>query len=175
MGERGSGTDRDRRAEVTEFPASGGFRLSTEPQQEAAKARPSQVHWRWVSEHKFDVGRPGRPTARFDGDGMTGPSPVDGLLASLASCTAVDVVDILAKRRTPVESLEIDVVAKRVDTIPRRLEHVMLTYRIGGTGIERVHAERAVELAVTKYCSVRDSIRPDVPVEWTIELTSETT
>ncbi len=160
---------------MTEYPTSGGFRASIEPQEAPGKGRPSQVHLKWVSEHKFDVGRPGRPAVLFDGDGMAGPSPVDGLLASLASCTAVDVVDILAKRRTPVESLEIDVVAKRVDTIPRRLEHVMLHYRIGGAGIERVHAERAVELAVTKYCSVRDSLRPDVPVEWTIELSSETT
>jgi len=160
---------------VTEYPKSGGFRVSIDPQQEAlTKGRPSEVHLNWVSEHNFDVGRPGRPAVRFDGDGVTGPSPVDGLIGSLAACTAVDVVDILAKRRTPVESLEIDVVAKRVDTIPRRLEHVMLTYRIGGAGIERVHAERAVELAVTKYCSVRDSLRPDVPVEWTIELASET-
>jgi putative redox protein len=174
MGQRCSSPNREGWPEVTDFPASGGFRLSTEPQQETGKGRPSEVHLKWLSEHKFDVGRPGRPTARFDGDGMTGPSPVDGLLASLASCTAVDVVDILAKRRTPVELLEIDVVAKRVDTIPRRLEHVMLTYRIGGAGIERVHAERAVELAVTKYCSVRSSLRPDVPVEWTIELASET-
>jgi len=68
---------------------------------------------KWVGAHNFDAGRPGRPTARFDGDGQSGPSPVDGLLAALGTCTAVDVVDILAKRRTPVESLEIEVVAKR--------------------------------------------------------------
>jgi putative redox protein len=133
-----------------------------------------RVNVKWVGEHNFDAGRPGRPTARFDGDGVTGPSPVDGLLASLATCTLVDVVDILAKRRTPVASLEMEVVAERVDTVPRRLKHVTLNYRIDGAGIERVHAERAVELAVTKYCSVRDSLRPDVPVEWTIELPSET-
>jgi putative redox protein len=48
-----------------------------------------------------------------------------------------------------------------------------LIYRIGGAGIERIHAERAVQLAVEKYCSVRDSIRPDVPVEWKVELISE--
>lgn len=132
-----------------------------------------RVNAKWVGEHNFDAGRHGRPTARFDGDGRTGPSPVDGLLASLATCTATDVVDILAKRQTPVESLDVDVVAERVDTVPRRLKHVMLNFQIGGAGIERVHAERAVELAVTKYCSVRDSLRPDVPVEWTIELASE--
>ena len=136
-------------------------------------SEPSRVSVRWVGEHKFDAGRPGRPTARFDGDGLAGPSSVDGLLASLATCSAVDVVDILAKRQTPVESLGIDVVAERVDTIPRRLKHVMLNFRIGGAGIERVHAERAVQLAVTKYCSVRDSLRPDVPVEWTIEIDQE--
>jgi len=50
---------------------------------------------------------------------------------------------------------------------------VTLNFRIAGAGIERVHAERAVELAVTKYCSVGASLRPDVPVEWTIALASE--
>ena len=134
---------------------------------------PQRVNVTWVGEHRFDAGRPGKPTVRLDGDGLTGPSPVDALLASLAACSAVDVVDILAKRRTPVESLEVQVVAERVDTIPRRLKHVALNFRIGGTGIERVHAERAVELSITKYCSVGDSLRPDVPVEWTIELASE--
>src|SRR5688572_13201280 len=95
MGQRGSRADRERRSEVTGSAPSGAFRAATDPLQEAAgKGKPSQVQLKWVSEHKFDVGRPGRPPARFDGDGMTGPSPVDGLLASLASCTAVDVVEI---------------------------------------------------------------------------------
>jgi putative redox protein len=134
---------------------------------------PALVNVKWVGNHEFDAGHPGRPTVHFDGDGVTGPSSVDGLLASLAACSAYDVLDILAKRRTPVESLEVGVVAERVDTIPRRLKHVTLNFRIGGAGIERVHAERAVELAVTKYCSVRDSLRPDVPVEWTVAIDQE--
>ncbi|HEY4953406.1 MAG TPA: OsmC family protein [Gemmatimonadaceae bacterium] len=136
---------------------------------------PSRVDVKWVGEHVFDFRRKGRPSARLDGDGITAPSSVDGLLGALGSCVAYDVLDILAKRRTPVESLEVEVVARRVETIPRHLEHVTLNFRIAGTGIERIHAERAVELAVTKYCSVRSSLRPDVPVKWTIALASETT
>jgi len=136
-------------------------------------SEPSLVNVKWAGDHKFDAGREGRPAVRLDSDGTTGPSPVDGLLGALAACVGVDVVDILAKRRTPVESLDVEVVGQRVDSIPRRLEHVTLNFRIGGTGIERIHAERAVELAVTKYCSVRDSLRPDVPVEWTVALESE--
>jgi len=137
-------------------------------------SEPSRVNVKWAGDQLYDFGRPDRPTARLDGNGATAPSPVDALLGALGSCTAYDVVEILAKRRTPVESLEVEVVAKRVETVPRHLEHVTLNYRISGAGIERVHAERAVELAITKYCSVRSSLRPDVPVEWTIELTSET-
>jgi len=123
-------------------------------------SEPYSLDVKWVGEHKFDAGRPGKPTMRIDGDGRTAPSSVDALIASLATCSAYDVIDILAKRRTPVESLEIEVVTERVDTIPR----------IAGAGIEKIQAERAIELAVTKYCSVGSSLRPDVPVDWTVTI-----
>jgi putative redox protein len=80
------------------------------------------------------------------------------------------VVEILAKRRTPVETLEIETVGKRVETTPRRLEHVVLKFKIAGKGIERVHAERAIELAVNKYCSVGASLDPGIKVEWELAL-----
>jgi putative redox protein len=149
MGKCGSRADREGRAEVSE---------------------PYSLDVKWVGEHKFDAGRPGKPTMRIDGDGRAAPSSVDALIASLATCSAYDVIDILAKRRTPVESLEIEVMTERVDTIPRHLKHVTLNYRIGGGGIEREHAERAIELAVTKYCSVGASLRSDIKVEWTLEI-----
>jgi len=106
----------------------------------------------------------------LDTSAKTGPSPVDALLCALASCTAADVVDILVKRRTPVESLTIDVQAERVDGIPKRLARATLNFAITGAEIERIHAERAIDLAVNKYCSVRDSLRTDVPVDWTLTL-----
>jgi putative redox protein len=134
---------------------------------------PAIVRVEWSGDHRFSAGKSGRPSIVIDGDGQAGPSPFDTLLASLGTCVSVDVADILAKRRTPVSTLVIDVVGRRVDTVPRRLEHVMLNFSIAGGGIERVHAERAVELAVRKYCSVRDSLRSDVPVEWTIDLAGE--
>ena len=134
---------------------------------------PNRVHVAWAGGQRFDAGRPGGPTARIDGTGATGQSPVDALLASLAACTGIDVVEILAKRRTPVERVEVSVTGTRVTTTPRRLEHVLLEFDVGGAGIERVHAERAVELAITKYCSVRDSLAPDVEIEWTMALNGE--
>jgi putative redox protein len=127
----------------------------------------------WAGEHRFDAGRPGGPTLRLDGTGATAQSPVDAVLSGLAACTGIDVVDILAKRRTPVERFGINVTGTRVTTIPRRIEHILLEYDIAGAGIERTHAERAVELAITKYCSVRESLAPDIEIEWTVVLNGE--
>jgi putative redox protein len=143
-----------------------------QPAKPAASAPkpPSRVHVKWTGGHQFDTGRHGGPVARLDGSAKTGQSPPEALLSALASCSAVDVVDILAKRRTPVSSLEVDVIGERVDAIPRRFKHITLGFRISGDGIDRAQAERAISLAVTKYCSVRDSLREDIAVDWTLDL-----
>ncbi len=158
MGERGSGSDRKGTGEVT-----AGAPAKT-------AAPPSRIHVAWVGGHRFDAGRPNGPTARIDGEGETGQSPPEALLSALATCVSYDVIDILAKQRTPIESLEIDVVGERVDTIPRRYRHITLNFRIGGAGIEEGQAQRAIELAATKYCSVRDSLRADIQIDWTVQL-----
>jgi putative redox protein len=131
---------------------------------------PSRVHVRWAGDQRFEAGRANAPTAVIDGNGKTGQSPPEALLSALASCVSVDVVAIMAKRRTPVESLEVDVVGERVDTTPRRFKHITLNFHIAGKGIEKDQVLRAIELAATKYCSVRDSLRGDIPVAWTVEL-----
>jgi putative redox protein len=134
---------------------------------------PSRVHVRWKGEQRFEAGRPNGPTAVIDGNGKVAQSPPEALLSALASCVSVDVVAILAKRRTPVESLEIDVVGERVDTTPRRYRHITLNFRIAGKGIEKDLALHAIELAATKYCSVRDSLRSDIGINWTVDVRGE--
>ena len=131
---------------------------------------PNHVVVSWSGEHRFEAGRPGGPAVPIDGDGKLAPSPVDILLSALAACSAVDVVDILQKRRTPPERLEVSVLGHRVETVPRRLRHVELEFRIDGAGVERAHAERAIDLAITKYCSVRDSLAVDIRIDWTLVL-----
>ena len=133
----------------------------------------STIQLEWKGDRRFDTGRPGGPTLRLDGDGITGQSPVDGLMSALAACTAVDVVDILAKRRTPLSSLTIDAVGTRAQTVPKRIVAVQLTFNVNGDGVERAHAERAVELAITKYCSVRDSLDPALPIHYSVVLNGD--
>jgi putative redox protein len=133
---------------------------------------PARVVATWNGDQRFDAGLPGKEAFRMDGRRETGPSPVDALLCALASCTGIDVAEILAKRRTPVETMSINVTGERATTVPARVTSILLEFVIRGAGIERVHAERAIELAITKYCSVRDTLDANMPVTWTLDLSA---
>jgi putative redox protein len=129
-------------------------------------AAPTRVRLTWAGEQRFDSGRPDGPTARIDASAETAQGPIDALLTSLAACSATDVIEILAKGRTPAQSLAVDVVGERVETTPRRFRRIALHYTIGGDGIAEPQAARAIELALTKYCSVRACLDPAIAVEF---------
>ncbi|HEX2778835.1 MAG TPA: OsmC family protein [Gemmatimonadaceae bacterium] len=135
--------------------------------------RVSRVQVAWRGGQRFDGGRPGGPTLRLDGTGETGQSPVDALLSALASCVSIDVVEILAKRRTPAERVEIAVEGERASTTPKRITAIALTFEIDGAGIDREQAARAIDLSITRYCSVRDSLARDIPIVWNLVLNGE--
>jgi len=128
------------------------------------------VNVKWLGESRFEAGREGGPQAQIDGDGRVAPSPFDALLAAIATCSSVDIVTILGKQRTPAQALAVRVDATRAAGTPRRLVGAVLHFTVHARGATRAAVERAVDLSVTKYCSVRSSLAGDVPVTWTIEL-----
>jgi len=139
----------------------------------ATAQRPNVVHVAWNGGHRFDAGRPNGPTLRLDGSGETGQSPVDVVMSGLASCISIDVVDIMAKRKTPASRLEVTVSGQRADVIPRRLTAVHLDFALDGEGIDRDQAMRAVDLGLNKYCSVRDSLARDIIFTWSLTVNGE--
>ena len=145
----------------------------TREYQAQGKKRVNHIVARWSEGEAFDVGQPGQPTVRIDGMRKTGPGPVDMLLSALATCSSIDVVSILAKRRMPIAALEIDVRGERATTVPAKLTSIAMIYRITGDGIDRESAQLAIDLALNKYCSVRDSLDPAIPIEWTLVLNEE--
>lgn len=147
--------------------------LGSTPPAAGAPKPPNRVHVTWNGGQRFETGRPAGPVARIDGTGETAQSPVDMLLSALASCVSIDVVMILAKRRTPASRLEVGVTGRRTDTTPRRLLAVDLAFTIDGDGIDRTQAVRAIDLSLNKYCSVHDSLASDIAYTWSLALNGE--
>jgi putative redox protein len=111
--------------------------------------------------HVFESGPVGR-THLIDADSKIAPGPVETLLGAILTCSGTDVIDILAKGRTPVRRFEASVTAHRRAEHPRRLMRIELEYHIDGEGIDEEQAERAIELGFEKYCTVAASLGSDI-------------
>jgi putative redox protein len=127
----------------------------------------------WLGAQAFNAGNEGRQHRIEAGGKGPAPGPVEALLNAIATCSALDIIDIIAKRRTPVEKMSIGVVGERRTEHPRRLMKLSIEYRIDGAGIERDQAERAMQLSFERYCSVSGSLAPDIVVETSLTLNGE--
>ena len=129
-----------------------------------------RVEARWEGGLRFEaVGKAGVAVV-VDGDSLAGPSPVETLAISLASCMAADVVDILGKMRVPVEGLRVELEGDRAPEPPRRYTAIRLLYRVAGIPeSDGDKLDRAVELSREKYCSVLHTLDPSLDVSIRVE------
>ena len=102
----------------------------------------------------------------IDGEDVAlGVRPMEALLAALGTCTAFEVISILAKRRTPVESYRIELEGERAEEHPRRYTRILVRHLLSGEGITQGSLERAVTLSHEKYCSVAASLNSEIESE----------
>lgn len=108
----------------------------------------------------------GSPDIGGEGRGMR---PTEVLLAALASCAAMDVVHILRKQRQGLQQLSIAIEGERVDATPAPFKTIKLVFEAQGE-VDDHKLQRAVQLAVEKYCSVRASMDPAIEITWEARL-----
>ena len=98
------------------------------------------------------------------------PSPVEILLVALGSCSAVDVVSILTKKRQEVTNYVVEVTGQRRDEYPRSYTSMNVHHILTGRGLTKKAVSQAIELSETKYCSVAATLRPKVEIQSTFEI-----
>lgn len=107
------------------------------------------------------------------GPAVLDPSPVQALLAAAGACSAMDVIDILRKKRQAVTGYEIEVEGDRREEYPRAFTHLRIVHKFRGRGLSEKAVEEAVRLSEDKYCTVIASLRPTVIVSSRFEIRSE--
>jgi putative redox protein len=91
--------------------------------------------------------------------GPTGASPMEALAMAAGACTAMDVIDILRKKRQDVASFEVNVLGTRATEHPMVFTELDLEYVVAGRNLDPRAVERAIDLSLTKYCSVNISLK----------------
>lgn len=127
------------------------------------------AHAEWKHDEVFLGKTEDGKSVTIDGDSahIHGPSPLQLVLMALCSCTSVDVVNILKKKRQDLTALRVTAHATQAETSPRVFTHIKLTYAVRGQ-LSRKAVEDAVSLSKNKYCSVSKMLEKSAPVDYEI-------
>ena len=95
----------------------------------------------------------------------TGMNPMEVLLNALGACAAFDVVEMIRKRRLDLLSYRIELEGDRTDGMPAYYTDIRIRHVIEAPGLAQKMAERFVDLATNKYCSVAASLNATITFE----------
>jgi len=109
----------------------------------------------------------GSPEIGGHGRGMR---PMQTLLAALGSCSAIDVISILRKQREKLDDIKITVTGEREkDATPSLYTEVHAHFKLFGN-LDPDKTQKAVSLAVEKYCSVAKTLEKTAKVTYSFEI-----
>lgn len=97
------------------------------------------------------------------GGSENGFRPMELFLASLASCSSIDILSILYKQKQEIENYQVDVEGIRAETTPAIFTQITLHLLLKGN-IEPDKVERAIHLTQSKYCSVIQMLNAETKV-----------
>jgi putative redox protein len=103
-------------------------------------------------------------------DEGVGIKPSELLLIAAASCTAVDVVEILTKKRMLLTHLEISASGEQDQDPPWTFRKIHMHFRVGGINLTEKAVARAIQLSEEKYCSVAATIRATAQITTDFEI-----
>lgn len=118
----------------------------------------------WKGGLTFESDNPSGKTVIMDTDidgqdERYGLGPKAMMLSALAGCSALDVISVLDKMKSPIDDFKIEVSGELTDEHPRYYHLVVVDYHFYGSDLDQKKCERAVELSIEKYCGVMEMFR----------------
>jgi len=101
-----------------------------------------------------------------------GPTPLEAFICAGAACSAMDVLQILEKKRQSVTSYRVEIDGERSadGKYPRPYVSIAFKHILEGESLDENAVDQAVRLSDEKYCSVIATLRatPTVTSEYQV-------
>jgi putative redox protein len=98
-----------------------------------------------------------------------GARPMELILMGLGSCSAIDIVRILKKQKQLLKEFNIHIDAERENQIPAVFKTIDIHFILKGE-LEEKKVEKAIELSMTKYCSVTAMLEKTVKINYSFSI-----
>jgi putative redox protein len=99
--------------------------------------------------------------------------PMELIALSLGSCTAMDVISILRKKKQDVTGFEVRLHMDREREHPRVFTKAIITYDVRGNSMQEYAVLRAIELSALKYCPAQAMLSKAFPMEFRYEIRTQ--
>lgn len=124
----------------------------------------AEVHLTWIEKQRFRGVDSAGHSVVLAPPNDAGVTPTEMLLVALAACAAHDVVVILQKQRAGLQRLSVAVTGEQAGKPPRAFQRIHLRFHAVAPNARASQFDRAVDLALNKYCSVRASLSAEIAV-----------
>jgi putative redox protein len=114
----------------------------------------------WKGGLKFENSE-GSPAIQLHSSTPGVTSPPQALAYAVMACMAMDVVHVVEKGRHVLERMTVEFRGERAAEAPKRFTWMSIEFHLTGQ-IDDTVVARAIDLSREKYCSVWNTIRPDV-------------
>lgn len=135
-----------------------------------------EVDIKWVGKQQYvATGHESRHAIVLDipeksGGTDTGLHATELLLIAVGKCSAVDVVNVMKKKRTDLKSLRVVVSGEITSEYPKQFEKIHIRYIASGEGVTKEKIEQAVHLSHEKYCTVANSLNDKCTLTTSVEI-----
>ena len=96
-----------------------------------------------------------------------GMTPMQLLIGGLMGCMSIDVILLLKKQKIVPKVYRVEADARKKDGVPTPFEQIHFNVFIDKE-IDFKRVDRALDLSLNKYCSVRASLHPDIRISYEI-------
>lgn len=99
--------------------------------------------------------------------------PMQMLLAAAGGCSSIDIIGILKKQRQKLAGFKVDVEGDRVSVDEySEFKSIHLHYTLSGE-LDEKKVEKAIELSLTKYCSVTKTLEKTAKITSSFEIKND--
>ena len=106
-------------------------------------------------------------------EAKAGMNPMDLVLNAVGACAAIDIIEMLKKRRLEVGGYRIELTGERAEGTPAYFTTIHARHIFDVPGLDEKTATRFVDLGMNKYCSVASSLKADISFEVVLEHEAE--
>lgn len=130
------------------------------------KRKNQAFHYEAENDEHLKVNIDANPAIGGEGKGVR---PMQLVLMGLAGCASIDLALILKKQRQELVDYEVEVNATRDEEPPKAFKTIHIHFVLTGN-LDANKVEKAIELTLTKYCSVSMSLNKEIEVTSSFEI-----